>query len=434
MLNRDIIQNTGFTNTVRDGEVVGFEFRVRNPNYRGVSSSLVDGVAVTLGGHTWSEAETTLVLGGREFDLASLRTSTGARWPLTDPVTVRVLLAGGLKAGVHHLSVDIRLRAPYFPIEFQPNITHAERAVTLVDPVASPAFQYGVSTYSYTDDLYTLLSLEDALAEVADLGATGIEILGEANVPGYPNPSSAWIDEWHALVAKYQLTPTNFGSWIDSRMWLERDLTAVEGAEQLSRDIKLAAELGFSFVRPKIGVISLDLVPHPIWDEAVARCLDLAHELGIVIAPEIHSPTPIRHEVVDGYLDFIERTGTKNFGLLIDTGIFMTKSAFQGWDLNSAPLSEEDIPVPLRALKVPASDLVDIMKHVVFIQAKFYEVDENLVDPHIPWREVFTVLKEQGYTGFLSSEYEGPRQPYRGIEQVRRQHSMFHQLERELFA
>ncbi len=432
MLNRDIIQNTGFRNTTTADAVTGFQLEVRNPNYRGIASSLVDGVSVTVGGHTWTHEETTVVLQGREFGLAELRASTGHRWPLTETMTVKVPLPGGLPAGVHVVAVDIRLRAPYFPIEFQPNVTHAERAVTLVDPVASPAFQYGVSTYSYTDDMYTLLTLEDALAEVADLGATGIEILGEANVPGYPNPSTAWIDDWHALVAKHRLTPTNFGSWIDSRMWLDRDLTAKEGAEQLARDINLAATLGFSFVRPKIGVISLDLVPHPIWDEAVARCLDLAAEKNIIIAPEIHSPTPIRHEVVDGYLEFIDRTGTKNFGLLIDTGIFMTKSAFQGWDLSGTPASEEEIPPPLRALKVPASDLVDIMKHVVFIQAKFYEVDEHLTDPHIPWREVFNVLKQQGYTGYLSSEYEGPRQPYRGIEQVRRQHAMFHQLEREL--
>ncbi len=37
-------------------------------------------------------------------------------------------------------------------------------------------------------------------------------------------------------------------------------------------------------------------------------------------------------------------------------------------------------------------------------------------------------LKEAGYTGYLSSEYEGERIPWRSIEQVRRQHSLMRQI------
>jgi hypothetical protein len=107
-------------------------------------------------------------------------------------------------------------------------------------------------------------------------------------------------------------------------------VTAEEGAGMLQRDLQLAKRLGFRFVRPKIGVVSSDLVPDPIWTESVERSLDLAAELDVVICPEIHSPTPIKHPVVDDYIDLIERTGTKHFGLLLDTGIF------------------QDRPIPLR--------------------------------------------------------------------------------------
>ena len=40
---------------------------------------------------------------------------------------------------------------------------------------------------------------EDAMADIADMGAMGIEILGEGNVPGYPSPDPAWVDSCHAL-------------------------------------------------------------------------------------------------------------------------------------------------------------------------------------------------------------------------------------------
>ncbi|GAA0321462.1 sugar phosphate isomerase/epimerase family protein [Kineococcus aurantiacus] len=291
---------------------------------------------------------------------------------------------------------------------------------------STPGFQYGVSLYSYTDDLGTVLTLEDAAAEIADLGATGIEILGEGNVPGYPEPSTAWIDGWHRLLQTHGLTPTNYGSWIDSSMWRHRDLTVEEGTAILARDLRLAHTLGFSTVRPKIGVVSTDLRPHPIWEGVVERNLDLAADLGIVICPEIHAPTPIRHEVVDGYVQFIERTGTKNFGLLIDTGIFQTRS-FLG--LHAGLSEEANEEGWRRPLAVPMADLVDVLPHVVFIQAKFFDIGDDLVDQQIPWADVVDTLVEHGYTGWLSSEYEGVRSPYRSLEQVRRQHSLLRSLE-----
>jgi hypothetical protein len=41
------------------------------------------------------------------------------------------------------------------------------------------------------------------------------------------------------------------------------------------------------------------------------------------------------------------------------------------------------------------------------------------------------MLKKAGYTGYLSSEYEGDRSPWRSLEQVRRQHALIRKLERQ---
>ncbi|MFJ8932965.1 sugar phosphate isomerase/epimerase family protein [Streptomyces sp. NPDC102364] len=288
--------------------------------------------------------------------------------------------------------------------------------------------KYGVSLYSYTGDINTLLTLDDAMAEIADLGASGIEILGEGNISGYPTPSTRWIDDWHTGLERHGLTPTNYGSWIDSRMWQHRDLTVDEGVTILRRDLELASTLGFTTLRPKIGVISMDLKPHPIWEAVIERVLDRAAELGIVICPEIHAPTPIKHEVVDDYLAFIERTGTDHFRLLIDTGVFQRAAT----DAHHAGLDEEAQEAGWRRpLAVPMADLVAVLPYVAFIQAKFFDITEDLTDPHIPWQEIVTTLVEHGYTGYLSSEYEGDRIPYRSLEQVRRQHALLRKLERE---
>jgi hypothetical protein len=113
-------------------------------------------------------------------------------------------------------------------------------------------------------------------------------------------------------------------------MWRDRDLTVEEGRAQLERDLCLAKRLGFTSIRPKFGVVTPELDPHPIWQPAVERILDLAADLDLVICPEIHSPTPIKHPVTRAYLDFIDRIGSDRFKLLIDTGIFQTAPVDDG--------------------------------------------------------------------------------------------------------
>ncbi|WP_241704101.1 sugar phosphate isomerase/epimerase family protein [Leifsonia shinshuensis] len=291
-------------------------------------------------------------------------------------------------------------------------------------------FGLGVSLYSYTEDIGVTMTVEDCIEDVADLGATGLEILGEGHIADYPNPSSAWIDAWFARNERLGLTPTLYGSWIDTRRFPGRTMTAVEGAAQLELDLRLAGRLGFSFVRPKIGVISGDLRVDPIWQEAVERNLELAEELGIVICPEIHWPTVIKSPVVEEYLEFKERTGTSQFGLLIDTGVFDVQryqrrggsAAFRMGDGGAMP---PDVPF------VPVSDLADVMEHTVYFQAKFYEVDDELVDHYIPWREIVDVVVDACYTGWLSSEYEGHHEPYRASDQLRRQHALIRSIAAE---
>ena len=188
----------------------------------------------------------------------------------------------------------------------------------------------GVSLYSYGGDFLVTMTLEDCLADIADIGATDVEILADTHIEGYPTPSTEWVVRWHGLVERYGLTPTCYSSWLDTRLRRDRPLTVDEAVAILERDLELAHRLGFGLVRPKLGVVSLDLIPDPIWRETVKRVLPKAEELDVRIAPEIHAPTPLRSKIVDDYVDLVRETGTRHFGLLIDTGIFQTAER-GGW-------------------------------------------------------------------------------------------------------
>ena len=427
MLDFPIIQGRGFRNVVENGVITGFEFRLRNPNYRGTAASLLDGVEVVVDGEKIPDHVPLWTIDGRTLTLDEVRAATDLRWHLDETVNITVPRPGGLAPGVHQLEATLYLRRPYFP----PLIARTPFAIAgsgvIVPPVPDSGLQFGVSTYSYTGDIYTSMTLEDVAADIADLGATGIEILSEGNIRRYPEPSAEWVDSWHRLLSNYGLTATNYGSWVDTDLWRDRSLTAEEAAAQIQLDLRLAKRLGFTSVRPKFGVTSWELDPHPVWEGAVTRSLDLAAELDVVICPEIHAPTPINHPVTQGYLDLIERTGTDHFKLLIDTGIFQTSPV----DENPEGIGAEEgkqRPAPMEALAVPMSDLVAVLPHVHFIQAKFFEVDDDLHDLHVPWADIIPTLLDHGWSGWLSSEYEGRREPYRGRDQVRRQHALVRQL------
>lgn len=132
MLDRDLIQNRGFRNVTTDGVITGFELQLRMPNYRGVWGSLIDGVDVVVDGESWTREIPLWTLQGRTFTIDELRSSTDVRWQLDEPAIITVPVDGGLTVGVHHVSVDIALHAPYIPAEFQPSVFHAERKVTIV--------------------------------------------------------------------------------------------------------------------------------------------------------------------------------------------------------------------------------------------------------------------------------------------------------------
>jgi len=291
----------------------------------------------------------------------------------------------------------------------------------------------GVALYSYGADFMTTMTLEDCLADVADMGATGVEILSETHIPQYPEPPAGWIGHWRRLLEEHGLEATCYSSWIDSRLVPGRTLSVDESLATFRRDLELAAAMGFTIVRPKLGVVTWDLVPDPAWRETMERALPDAARLGITIAPEIHWPTPIRSEVVDGYRELIAATGTDHFGFVIDTGVFQDREREDrhglvelrlggNRDLGEAP------PRPPQLLGVDPRDMLPIMENVVHIHAKFWEMNDDLTDPHIPWEPIIEVLKDAGYSGFLSSEYEGERQLYLASELLRRQQLMLRRL------
>ena len=189
MLEAHVIQTKGFRNVGED-DASGFQVTVRCPYYRGIWASLIEDAELTVDGETFGSDSVSWTLGRASYSTADLAETNDVRWAFEEPAILTADKPGGLQPGLHDVRVVVTWRWSYIPVEMQPttNISIAEAGARPMTPAASD-ITFGVSLYSYGGDFLVTMSLEDCLADVADMGATDLEILADTHIPGYPTPS-----------------------------------------------------------------------------------------------------------------------------------------------------------------------------------------------------------------------------------------------------
>ena len=283
------------------------------------------------------------------------------------------------------------------------------------DPQFNGKPKRGVSLYCYSGVYGVTMDLEDCLVDMYDMEAEGIEILANGHIPNYPNPSDEWVNWWHWILNKYNIIPGEYGHWIDSRRQSGRSLTTQESYDMLVRDIKLANRLGFKVGRTKLGVIDEILTPVENWREFINMALPVAEEYDFKMCPEIHWPTNLKSKTVDDYIEFIEKTGTKHFGINIDFGVF----------------AESDMQIPGLDFKPsPPEDMIPLLTYTYACHAKFTNMSEDLIETEHPYDRIIQILLDQKWEGYLLSEYEGQKkeEPGYASDQIRKQHVMMKRL------
>ncbi|HWU02163.1 MAG TPA: DUF6379 domain-containing protein [Novosphingobium sp.] len=129
MPERSIIQSSGFANTE-----AGFTLRLRQPNYRGLRLSLIEGIDIIVDGQTYPAQSNRIVLRGQVYSHAAMAEARDVRWAVGETIAVQVDRPGGLPAGVHEVHCTLRLRHPYFPPQFQPAFVRDTRHITIIKP------------------------------------------------------------------------------------------------------------------------------------------------------------------------------------------------------------------------------------------------------------------------------------------------------------
>ena len=305
----------------------------------------------------------------------------------------------------------------------------------------------GVTLYSFTRAFHGReYDLEGLIRKVAADGyGPGLEVIGFSSFRGFPVIDDAFAGWFRDLVAETGLVQTSLAINADIGIHRDRMLTQDELIEYMRRQIEAAATLGFRIAR-----VQISLTP-----DSMEALVPVAERYGITLALEVHADQYASHPRILALRDRYEKIGSPLLGFTADWGattVGFAPSLLEAYrrrgasdELRAAvvdlwnefyrqgPPTDQadhgqrfgrfiglaaqhgrpdlgiDFAINGTGLFGPAQvdDWVEIMPWIRHVHGKFFGIDESGEEPSVPVRDLIRLLVENGYSGAISSEYEG---------------------------
>jgi sugar phosphate isomerase/epimerase len=299
----------------------------------------------------------------------------------------------------------------------------------------------GVTLYSFTRDFHAgRYTFEDLVVRAAELGmGPGLEVIGFQSFRGFPHMTSELETRFLRLVDEHGWELSCLDGNVDVAVRADRLLDEDELVAYLEAQVHAAGRLGFPVLR----------IQNAATPRVVERLLPLAERLDVRLGMEIHAPETVRspwvlalRELYDRlespYLGFIpdfgastrgispsvfetfraqgvspdlldeiaarwDELGTREFEAHEEIGNFIALAHSQGAADHAVNLAV--FAVGIHGHQEPRA-WAEILPHVVHVHGKFFDIRDGR-EPVVPIEELLEVLVEGGYTGYISSEYEG---------------------------
>jgi sugar phosphate isomerase/epimerase len=323
-------------------------------------------------------------------------------------------------------------------------------------------FKLSTTLFALTNEwLSRRYTFEQLVGRTAELGlGPGLEVIGFQSIRGYPKISAEFERTFKGLLDEHGLEPAALGANIDLARRPDRLMTREEVMETVEAQVEAARLLGFPVVRAQ----KLD-------DDLYEWAASLAEEAGVKLGIEIHAPLFVDHPMIAGLREIFDRIDSPALGFIPDWSATMTAlpvgqlRAFERngltraqterlrelWERGGAPnelfgefaesargegaseaaINQVRIIFSMFARNDPRRWL-EIMPRVIHVHAKFYELEADGTDASVPHHELFDVLRDGNYQGFVSSEWEAHAwadlEDADGFEMVRRHQELYREL------
>lgn len=305
----------------------------------------------------------------------------------------------------------------------------------------------GVTLYSFTRAFHGReYDLEALIRKTAADGyGPGVEVIGFSSFRGFPQIDDAYAGRFRDLIDEVGLVTTSLAVNADIGIHRDRLLTQSELIDYMTLQIKAASKLGFPIARVQISI-------EPDSMEALAP---IAEQYGVTLALEVHADQYASHPRILALRDRFEKVDSPFLGFTADWGATVTGFApslieayrrrgvpeallgevvdlWQTYYEQGPPADQSehgerfgsfialgakngrpdlgiDFGVNGTGLFGPArvDDWLEIMPWIRHVHGKFFGIDENGEEPSVPVRDLIKLLVDSGYSGAISSEYEG---------------------------
>jgi sugar phosphate isomerase/epimerase len=323
-------------------------------------------------------------------------------------------------------------------------------------------FRLSTTLFALTNEwLSRRYTFEQLVGRTAELGlGPGLELIGFQSIRGYPRIDSEFERSFKGLLEEHGLEPSCLGANIDLARRVDRPMTRQEVMETVTAQVEAARVLGFPVVRAQ----KLD-------DDLYEWAATLAERNGVKLGIEIHAPLFVDHPMIAGLREIFDGIDSPALGFIPDWSATMTAlpagqlRAFERngltreqtdflrdlWDRGGPPndlfeefaeraRADDATPQAINQVRIIFSMFahndprgwLELLPRVVHVHAKFYELEADGTDASIPHHELFDVLAEGGYDGFVSSEWEAHAwadlEDADGFEMVRRHQELYRKL------
>lgn len=263
----------------------------------------------------------------------------------------------------------------------------------------------GLSTYSLQQVLDRKeLTVPDAIRWIADQGGEHVEIV-PMGFSLIDNPEL--IDEIKAVAKEVGIDISNYA--IGANFAVQEDAEALEQEIQnVMRHVDVAAALGVKLMRHDVafrpapeGTVAQFEIDLPVLVKACQRIADYAADFGITTSVENHGYYVQSSERIQRLL---HETARSNFKTTLDVGNFLC--------VDEDPVSAVKNNIPYASI-VHAKDFYWRPSYRNPGEGWFQTSHGNYLrgaivgQGDIDMPEVFRVLKQSGYDGYISVEFEG---------------------------
>ncbi len=279
-----------------------------------------------------------------------------------------------------------------------------------------------------------MLTWEDCIKAAVKMGCQGVELLGQLYFRYCPEALQEDIDSWKQLMFDYGVQTVCHDFFVDMTMYNHRRLTTRESVDIIRRHALFSRAINCPIMRIG-GTVS---------PEVFRQAAPVLEDLGIKMGLEIHNgSSSFILPNVQGIINVIRETGSPAIGIVPDMSMFSLKIGNR--QLNNAKnngvnpdfvdwIAETYTKVPNEEFRAICNEqlekaeddatrsflamarrveyfdpkvLLEHMPYIFHCHGKFYEMDENCEETTLDYPGILAALKEGGYRGYISAEYEG---------------------------